>query len=95
MTFSDLCERLLNLPNSYVVCGTFHVADLHDFVELQKDTLERIVSKGINPRHSQIAIDSKKHLTTLLEATKDQNNLKPIGYQPSRNYTIYPLKQKQ
>lgn len=90
MTFEQLTKDLLSRTNCYLVCKGFHVADLHDFVEVQKATIFNLHQKGINPKQSRVAIDSKKHLKQCYEALQDKGNIYPLGH-VEKKFSIYPL----
>lgn len=64
--FFELVQEVLNFPNQAVECNYFICQNIHFTAQKQKENVEAILAKGIDPRKSKDCILAKKIIIEIL-----------------------------
>jgi len=65
--FFELVNDVLNLPDTSIDCKYFSCQSTHFVAKKQKENVEAIISKGINPKENQDCKMAKMIITDILK----------------------------
>ena len=93
MTFSEITEKILSLPDYQVECSTFIVRTSHGWTKAQIEVINGFIEQGIDPRKNRSAIDRKKHAEEVLKTITESPERLTEPFTPFQfnEFSIYPL----